>query len=51
VAEYYDRYTSLGFEIVAVGKAPSSLAHYNRYATPDASPRMRSAWASIRISW
>jgi len=35
VAEYYDRYTSLGFEIVAVGKAPSSLAHFNRYATPD----------------
>lgn len=35
ISEYYDRYSSLGFEIVAVGKAPSSLAHYNRYATPD----------------
>lgn len=31
----HDRYRSLGFEIIAVGKAPSSLAHYNRYATPD----------------
>lgn len=35
ISEYYDRYSALGFEIVAVGKAPSSLAHYNRYATPD----------------
>jgi len=35
ISEFYDRYSSLGFEIVAVGKAPSSLAHYNRYATPD----------------
>src|SRR3712207_9477350 len=24
IAEYYDRYTALGFEVVAVGKAPSS---------------------------
>jgi predicted homoserine dehydrogenase-like protein len=35
IAEYYDRYTSLGFEVVAVGKAPSSIGHFDRYATPD----------------
>lgn len=35
IAEYHDRYTSLGFEVVAVGKAPSSLLHYNIYETPD----------------
>src|SRR3712207_5721942 len=35
IAEYYDRYTSLGFEVVAVGKAPSSIGHFDRYATPE----------------
>jgi predicted homoserine dehydrogenase-like protein len=35
IAEYYDRYTSLGFEVVAVGKAPSSIGQFDRYATPD----------------
>lgn len=35
IAEYYDRYSALGFEIVAVGKAPSSIGHFDRYATPD----------------
>ena len=35
IAEYYDRYTALGFEVVAVGKAPSSIGHFDRYATPD----------------
>jgi predicted homoserine dehydrogenase-like protein len=35
IAEYYDRYASLGFEIVAVGKAPSSIGLFDRYATPD----------------
>ena len=35
IAEYYDRYTALGFEVVAVGKTPSSLGHFDRYATPD----------------
>ncbi|MEW9670878.1 NAD(P)H-dependent oxidoreductase [Ammoniphilus sp. 3BR4] len=35
IAELYDRYTSLGFEVVAVGKTPSSLGTFDRYATPD----------------
>jgi predicted homoserine dehydrogenase-like protein len=35
IAEYYDRYSALGFEVVAVGKAPSSIGHFDRYATPD----------------
>jgi predicted homoserine dehydrogenase-like protein len=35
IAEYFDRYSSLGFEIVAVGKAPSSVGLFDRYATPD----------------
>ena len=35
IAEYYDRYTAIGFEVVAVGKAPSSIGHFDRYATPD----------------
>ena len=35
IAEYYDRYAGLGFEIVAVGKAPSSIGLFDRYATPD----------------
>lgn len=35
IAELYDRYTALGFEIVAVGKTPSSLGTFDRYATPD----------------
>ena len=35
IAEYHDRYTSLGFEVVAVGKTPSSLGQFDRYATPD----------------
>jgi predicted homoserine dehydrogenase-like protein len=34
IAEYFDRYSSLGFEIVAVGKAPSSVGLFDRYATP-----------------
>jgi predicted homoserine dehydrogenase-like protein len=35
IAEYYDRYAALGFEIVAVGKAPSSIGLFDRYATPE----------------
>lgn len=35
IAEYYDRYAALGFEIVAVGKAPSSIGQFDRYATPE----------------
>jgi predicted homoserine dehydrogenase-like protein len=35
IAEYFDRYSSLGFEVVAVGKAPSSVGLFDRYATPD----------------
>lgn len=35
ISEYYDRYSALGFEIVAVGKAPSSIGLFDRYATPD----------------
>jgi predicted homoserine dehydrogenase-like protein len=35
IAEYFDRYAALGFEIVAVGKAPSSIGLFDRYATPD----------------
>src|SRR6185437_4736915 len=35
IAEYYDRYAGLGFEIIAVGKAPSSIGQFDRYATPD----------------
>lgn len=35
IAELYDRYTSLGFTVVATGKSPSSIGEYDRYATPD----------------
>ena len=35
IAEFYDRYAGLGFEIVAVGKAPSSIGLFDRFATPD----------------
>jgi predicted homoserine dehydrogenase-like protein len=35
IAEFYDRYAGLGFEVVAVGKAPSSIGLFDRYATPD----------------
>jgi predicted homoserine dehydrogenase-like protein len=35
IAEYYDRYAALGFEVVAVGKAPSSIGLFDRYATAD----------------
>ncbi len=35
IAEYYDRYAGLGFEVIAVGKAPSSIGLFDRYATPD----------------
>ena len=35
IGELYDRYTSLGFEVVATGKSPSSIGEYDRYATPD----------------
>ena len=31
-AEYYDRYTGLGFEVIAVGKAPCSMGLFDRYA-------------------
>lgn len=35
ITELVDRWGGLGFEIVAVGKTPTSLAHLNRYETPD----------------
>ncbi len=35
ISELYDRYTGLGFEVVAVGKTPSSLGSFDRYATPE----------------
>jgi len=35
IAEFFDRYSLLGFEVVAVGKAASSLAKFDPYATPD----------------
>ncbi len=35
IAEYFDRYAGLGFEVIAVGKAPSSVGLFDRYATPD----------------
>ncbi len=35
ISELVDRWGGLGFEIVAVGKTPTSLAHLNPYATPD----------------
>ena len=35
IAEFIDRYASLGLEIVAVGKTPTSIATLDRYATPD----------------
>ena len=35
IAEYFDRYAGLGFEVMAVGKAPSSVGLFDRYATPD----------------
>ncbi|MGH7190487.1 MAG: homoserine dehydrogenase, partial [Acetobacteraceae bacterium] len=35
IAEFYDRYSLLGFEVVAVGKAASSLAYFDPYATPE----------------
>jgi len=35
IAEYFDRYTGLGFEVVAVGKTPTSLGTFDRYATPE----------------
>ena len=35
ISEYFDRYTGLGFEVVAVGKTPSSLGSLDLYATPD----------------
>jgi hypothetical protein len=50
IAEYYDRYTGLGFEVIAVGKAPSSMGLFDRYATPDSSRRTRDASASTRAS-
>ena len=50
IAEYYDRYAGLGFEVIAVGKAPSSMGLFDRYATPDSSRRTRDASASTRAS-
>ena len=35
ITELVDRWEGLGFEIVAVGKTPSSLGKYDPYATPD----------------
>ncbi|MCL6517471.1 SAF domain-containing protein [Alicyclobacillus sp.] len=35
IAELYDRYAGLGLEVVAVGKTPTSLGSFDRYATPD----------------
>ena len=35
IAEFFDRYSLLGFEVVAAGKAASSLAKFDPYSTPD----------------
>jgi len=35
ITELVDRWGGLGFEIVAVGKTPTSLAKLDRYATPE----------------
>jgi predicted homoserine dehydrogenase-like protein len=35
ITELVDRWGGLGFEIVAVGKTPSSLSKMDRYCTPD----------------
>lgn len=35
ITELVDRWGGLGFEIVAVGKTPASLAKMDKYATPD----------------
>ncbi|MHB1004235.1 MAG: NAD(P)H-dependent oxidoreductase [Chloroflexota bacterium] len=35
ISELVDRWGGLGFEIVAVGKTPTSLAKVDKYATPD----------------
>ena len=35
ITELVDRWGGLGFEIVAVGKTPTSLAQVDKYATPD----------------
>jgi predicted homoserine dehydrogenase-like protein len=35
ITELVDRWGGLGFEIVAVGKTPTSLAKVDKYATPD----------------
>lgn len=35
IAEFFDRYTSIGFEIVAVGKTPTSLGQLDFHATPE----------------
>ncbi|MHB1414828.1 MAG: NAD(P)H-dependent oxidoreductase [Chloroflexota bacterium] len=35
ITEMVDRWGGLGFEIVAVGKTPTSLAKLDKYATPD----------------
>ncbi len=35
ICELVDRWGGLGFEIVAVGKTPTSLAKVDKYATPD----------------
>lgn len=35
ITELVDRWGGLGFEIVAVGKTPTSLAKMDKYATPD----------------
>lgn len=35
IAEFFDRYTGLGFEMVAVGKTPSSLGQLDFHATPE----------------
>lgn len=35
ISELVDRWGGLGFEIVAVGKTPTSLAKMDKYATPD----------------
>jgi predicted homoserine dehydrogenase-like protein len=35
ITELVDRWGGLGFEIVAVGKTPTSLGKFDKYATPD----------------
>jgi len=35
ISELVDRWGGLGFEVVAVGKTPSSLGKYDKYANPD----------------